>query len=269
MPASPRSLRVTELYQARLLAVRDRLARDLRREWESVSVEDFDATYDTVAVSDLITAAQQEGVRISEGYLAAFLSTELGRRVAGPSVSIEIGLTRAARPLADAARGPIIGVKMAIGEGVSPEEALEAGLPNLLRVGDVAADHAARAALTAGMAADDRINGWRRAIRGTCGACLGAATGARHDAEEMIEVHPGCQCVQEPTVRNVRERVPRLSGAQVFAAMSTADQDDVIGPEKAELIRAGEIAITDLVTRSPLEHEPDFITEAPLEALTP
>lgn len=56
--------------------------------------------------------------------------------------------------------------------------------------------------------------------------------------------------------------VARPTGEQRFAAMSTTEQDDQFGPEVAQALRDGKITLADLVTRTPMETEPDFITSA-------
>ena len=267
MPSSQRSLRVTSAYRERLAGIQSRLARDVGGIWDAIDPADFSGTYDAARVARLIEAAQRRAAQTSSGYLSAFLSSELGRRTSGLPTSIDTGETPAGRPLTAATFGVILGVKQKIGEGATVADALALGRVELLRLADVAAYRVARQTLTRGLTADDRFTGWRRAVRGTCGACLGAATGSLASPGEEIETHPGCQCVQEPQVRGVAQRFHRPSGATIFAAYSVARQNELLGEEKAQLVRDGHYELADLIDHSPIEHGPDILTERPLDAL--
>ncbi len=59
----------------------------------------------------------------------------------------------------------------------------------------------------------------------------------------------------------------RPSGQQIFDAKTTEEQDALFGPEKAALVRSGEVALADLIDHSPIKHGDDILTERPLEAL--
>lgn len=267
MPAQQQSLRVTSTYRQRLAGIQERLARDVAGIWDAIDPDDLAGTYDAARAARLIEAAQRRSAQTSSGYLTAFLSSELDRRVAAATVAVVSGETPAGRPLGDATFGVILGVKQRIGQDATPAEALGAGRVELLRLADVAADRAARQTLTAGLVEDDRFTGWRRAVRGTCGACLGAASGRLSSPDEEIDTHPGCQCVQEPQVRGAVQRFHRPSGAAIFAAYSVARQNALFGEEKAQLVRDGEYELADLIDHSPIEHGPDILTERPLDAL--
>ena len=271
MPASERSLRLTDLYRERLLSVRERAGRAAEGAWERVDLADLEPTFtDWVgAVSTAVTDAQVRATRLSAAYLTAFLSSELGRRV--PTVTIDAsgyaGTARDGRPLAEAYDTARVGVLVALKDGTPNEQALNAGRVRALRAVELDVMQTARQSLQDAMRAHERVSGYRRAVSGTCGACVAASEGVFSDSAHF-EVHPGCQCVPEPRVRGVRDTVPRLVGAALFASMSEGEQNDALGPETAELVRSGEVALTDLVRRNRLATEPDFITQAPLKALT-
>lgn len=57
----------------------------------------------------------------------------------------------------------------------------------------------------------------------------------------------------------------RLTGNQMFDAMTKAEQDELLGPDKAQLVRDGTVELSDLVQTNPQEHGADFITAKPLE----
>jgi hypothetical protein len=159
-------------------------------------------------------------------------------------------------------QSPLIATRTVLKAGGELSEALSAGLARLLRGVGLDVDQAGRFALLDTIERDPRFTGWTRAISGTCGACI-AASGNHAN----FEVHPNCQCVPEPRVANVPDRFPRLTGKPLFDAMSSEHQNDALGPEAADLLRNGEIALADLVTRSPMATEDDYLTQTPAKRL--
>jgi hypothetical protein len=263
MPASRRSLEVTNAYRARLAAIRQRAEARARQGWPTIDTLDGTRWADQAA--QVVAAAQTEAVRATAGYVTAYVSTELGRRV--PAVRIDsrqyAGSARDGRPLPEALRSPLIGVLGLLKQGRAPHDALRIGLHRGLRMIEVDLMHAGRAALLDTIEADDRLDGWQRATAGTCGACmsLSGTSGA------SFQVHPGCQCQPQPVVRGVPNRVPLLTGAEMFRRLTVEEQDAQFGPEKADALRAGDVELADLVQRSPLATgDTDFITEKPLDA---
>jgi hypothetical protein len=57
---------------------------------------------------------------------------------------------------------------------------------------------------------------------------------------------------------------PRPTGTEIFNAKSPAEQDAMLGPKAAEAVRAGEVGLDQLVERSPLATQDDYITQKPL-----
>jgi hypothetical protein len=272
VPASEHSLRLTDHYRARLAVIAGRAVGVARQSWSQMTSEDLDRAFERwlARVEPATRTAQQMSARTSIAYLTAFLSSELGHRVSVPRVDglKYIGLSSDGRRLPDALLTALIGTKAAIGDGRNAPEALQIGLDRALRGVGLASWSAARRTLKDGMASDQRIIGWRRVARpGACGACLGSMTGRVQPTEHPIEIHPECQCIEEPVVGDVPDRIHRPTGPQLFEGLSSDEQDQRFGAEKAALIRSGEVALADLVATSPMQTEPDFITERPLDQL--
>lgn len=268
MPAHQQSLRVTEAYRERMVGIRDAARRAALGAWRQVDFEALDGSFPADLVAAAVSGLQQQAVRASAGYVGAYVSSERASRAPAPPIDPApyVGRTRDGQELVDALRLPLITVKAAIAE--RKPDPMDLGRVRLLRLVGLATDAAARGALSDLIQADDRLIGWRRAVRGTCGACLGAATGRPADPGESMDIHPGCQCVSEPIVVGAPDRIRRPSGASLFAAMTAVAQDQLLGPEKAELVRTGAADLADLVDHSPMKHEDDYLTERPLEALT-
>jgi hypothetical protein len=263
MPRSPQSPRLTNAYRQRIITITDRVERAAVTSWPSIDT--LDGTRWPERMAAVVGGAQTEAARAASGYLTAFLSLELGRRV--PTVNVDsrryTGLSRDGRPLVEALHSPVIGVLAALKDRKTPQEALAFGRQRATRMVEVEVMNAARSALTDAIDADDRLEGWERVTRGTCGACL-ALSG---DHGPHFHVHPGCKCVPQPRVKGVADKHPVPSGDALFAAMSKAEQDEQFGQVKAAALRAGVITLADLVDRSELDtDQPDYITETPLHA---
>jgi hypothetical protein len=202
MPAAESSLRITEAYRARLFGIRSLLERRAESLWPTIDgLDDFTWTNKAAAATQ---NAQREAVALTGAYLTAFLSSEVGTRTRGPILDTQrySGLSRDGRPLQDALRSPMIGVRLKLKEGATPEEALAFGLGRAKRMVSVDYDHAHRTALLDGLAADERFQGWQRAVTGTCGACAGdiAVEVSTNLPSIPLQVHPNCQCVTEPVI---------------------------------------------------------------------
>lgn len=262
MPRSRRSLDVTNAYRTRVRKIRDGVITRAEREWPTI--DRLDGSGWPQRMATVVASAQTEAVRATGGYLTAYLSAETGRRQRAITIDTRryAGRTRDGRPLAEALESPLIGVRAALKDGKTPEEALRVGLHRATRMVSVDLDHAHRAALTDTIDADQRFTGWERATAGTCGACmaLSGTSGTR------FEVHPGCNCVPAPKVKGVPDLVPLLTGIEMFRRMTREEQDAQFGEEKAAALRAGDVLLEDLVRRNRLKTgEDDFLTEAPLQ----
>lgn len=259
MPASQRSLQVTEQYRSRLFSLRARLEEVARRLWPTI--EELDSTDWVDKLAAFLTQSQTTAIRVTSAYLTAFLTTELGERTTGPSIDSATysGLSRDGRPLAESLRSPLIGTLGRLKQGDTPEDALSYGLNRATRMVGMDFDSAHRSALVQTIDKDERFDGWNRAIRGGCGACAAKARGLSHDL--WFPVHPGCQCVAEPNVKGTPETFPRPTGQELFNSRSRSEQDEMLGPEIAELVRLGEIELGDLVEVTPMARGEDFITQ--------
>jgi hypothetical protein len=119
--------------------------------------------------------------------------------------------------LREALRSAVIKTKVAIGEGDDPREATNRN--RIVLVNDVGLfiDTAARESLRQGMEMDERIVGYQRALKGTCGACAGNV--AVETSVELpsipLRIHPNCQCVTEPVVQPRRGRPSETQQAAI------------------------------------------------------
>jgi len=70
---------------------------------------------------------------------------------------------------------------------------------------------------------------------------------------------------EAPDIADSIKLVPvpsRPSAQEMFNAMTEAEQDAMLGPEVADAVRAGRVALSDLVVKQPMKTEDDFIAQA-------
>lgn len=265
MPQSPRSLRLTDAYRQRVLATRERLQAQAQRTWPTIETLDGTDWVDRMAAA--LTQAQTEAVRVSAAYLTAFLASETGKR---NTVSIDsrnyAGKSRDGRPLSESLRSPLIGTLKGLKDGLGASESLSVGLNRAVRMVGVDYDNAHHTALLETIASDDRFDGWQRSLSGTCGACASVASGISHSL--AFPVHPGCKCVASPVVKGAANTFPVPTGVEVFNDKTKEEQDEMLGPDSAALVRAGILTLDDLKGESELAESQNFITQKPLSAVT-
>jgi hypothetical protein len=271
MPAHAGSLRITDMYRLHLRALRARGVSYAREQWAALDPGDLDRSHAAWVQKVAITTTelQRAGARLSHAYLTAYLRSETRRPLAAVPVdlSAHVGEARSGRPLAEALVPTLFTVKQAIGDGKDTSAALTEGLNRAVRTVGEESIAPARESLAEGIRQEGGIVGWRRVTGGGCGACLAAATGAVQADDEVLEVHPFCQCSKEPVVKDAPDHVTRPTGGEIFKGLSAQEQDQLLGPDKAELIRSGAVPLQALIQRDPMVEVADGITEAPLEAL--
>jgi hypothetical protein len=270
MPASERSLRITDAYRERLIALSDRMGAYAAQQWAQVAVEDLDRTHARWLVSTVaaLEQAQRSGSLLTAAYVAAFMAAELNRRTMEvPQVDPGRWVGAAdGQPLDVPLSKTLIGVKAAIKDGIAPADALSAQQHRAERLAVSATMAAPRRMLAEQIASDTRIVGWRRVTRGGCGACLALAAEGYTD-REPLKVHDHCHCTAEPVIRDAADVARRPTGPEIFAAMNAAQQDQALGPAAAQAVREGRVAWRDLIATSPMKVGPDQVTQAPVTAL--
>jgi len=262
MPRNRLSQGLTSAYRQRLDVFRVHLERSAVARWPTLDGLGGSDWVERTAAE--VQQAQVGALRATAGYLTAFLSSEVGRRVSGPPIesAAYAGLSADGKTLVESLQSPIIGIRAKLKEGASPADALAFGLDRAKRQVGMDFDAAHRRALLETIDADERFEGQQRVTSGTCGACL-ALSGTPTTA-----VHPGCKCVSQPRVSGVHDLFPVPTGTELFETKNEAEQDEALGPKAAALVRAGLIELQDLVEHEELNSDqPGFITQKPVERL--
>lgn len=134
------------------------------------------------------------------------------------------------------------------------------------RVASDLAWQAGQETVRAAIALHPDIEGYRRvASFGACGGCLAMATGAVLPPSEAFLRHPSCRCTCEPVVRGAPS-LDRPTGQDYFNGLTEIEQNELLGREKAELLRAGQIKFADLAYR-PGTGARGMVVERPLHLL--
>jgi hypothetical protein len=216
LPARAESLAVTERYRSGMVRLRQQGQREAKRIWNGVDPDDLDATFNLGTLELTVTTLQREAARLSSAYLSTFIASELGEPERPPALSVW-DKAFGGGDLREALRSAVIKTKVAIGEGDDPREATNRN--RIVLVNDVGLfiDTAARESLRQGMEMDERIVGYQRALKGTCGACAGNV--AVETSVELpsipLRIHPNCQCVTEPVVQPRRGRPSETQQAAI------------------------------------------------------
>lgn len=260
MAANAKSHRLTEVYRERLVQIADRVEAQARELWPRI--EDLDTTTWADQMAAVVSRAQTEGVRLSAGYLTAYIASETGRRVRTRPIDSKpyVGVARDGRELRTALKSPIIGTLAAL-KSKDIDKALTVGLIRGVRMAKFEVMQTARDALTAAIKDDERVDDFERSVAGTCAACM-ALSG---ETGPHFEVHPGCQCLPQPVVSGVSNNFPLAAGATLFAALTPTQKVAAVGAEAAELIDSGAADLKDFVSHSKQSEQPDFITQKPAQ----
>jgi hypothetical protein len=166
--------------------------------WRAMDAENLDASFRlwlpaSVAV---LRQGQREAVRLSDVYLARFMTSELRRPVAPTGLSPEdyAGRTRDGRDLQPLLGLAIVSTKLALGQGRTMPEALNAGAARAVRASNTEVMSASRSSLSDAMQSDERIIGYERVVNSDnpCGACLGLADEGLRATDQDLEIHANC-----------------------------------------------------------------------------
>jgi hypothetical protein len=260
LPSNARSLQLTDAYRRRLVSLAERVERVAREAWPTI--DGFDTTDWVDQMAAQVARAQVEGIRLTAGYIGAFIRSETGH---GRTPAIDsrkyVGISRDGRPLREALVSPLIGVRAALKQGLPSNTALRLGLVRGTRMVGFEAMQTPREALVDAIKDNDQLSGFQRSVAGTCAACMAlSGVSAPH-----FEVHPNCQCVPMPTVLGAANTFPLPTGAALFRELTPEKQAAAVGPEAAELIRDGHADLKDFVSHSSQAEQADFITQKPVD----
>lgn len=220
--------------QGRLVAVSDRTARAVARQFRTVPVDDLDGGWDAIAptvervvVDGQVAAAQQA---------TAYVNGLGGGRVEVAAASFG-GVTREGRAVVPELYAAVTQVKNLVRRGVGVGRAFEAGAAFMSVMASTLVRDAGRAADQTGAVSAGFTYTVRVVQPGACSRCaiLAGVKGYRTDFRR----HPGCRCTSMPLKdRDVPEGFFR-SPFDYFESLSAVEQERVFTKAGAEAIRLG------------------------------
>lgn len=170
----------------------------LRRLWASLGtwhrpdVERF-----TPSAAAILDAAQQHMGSLTAAYLTRY--AELRGEHLSVTPVVDLAELRGGVDRATELERPFVDVWTALRDGKPLDVAVQQGGKRLDDIAgtdlQLAKTHTAKAAL----GSDERIVGYRRVLEGpsSCGLCIVSST-LRYHREDLMPVHPGCDCDVEP-----------------------------------------------------------------------
>ncbi len=239
MPANRASLGVTDAYRRRMLEIRRKGEQMARQTWGDVDPEDLAGTFKVKPLANGVGTLQRTGVLLSQAYVQAFIKSEIGKDVLIPTPQGFSGNSFDDVKLRFALWRPVVLVKQLLEQGVDMPEAMRRGRDTLLRSVSLATDGAIRDSLQKLYGRQPEIVGWKRAVKGTCDICMGAADGSTLPPGTPLDIHPSCECVSEavvkpstrppgdvmPSINSMVRQNPGLDSATFDAYRTTAYYD--------------------------------------------
>jgi hypothetical protein len=266
MPAERRSLVLTERFHRNIDDLALQTADQLARRFNPSPDDELKAYFEEFIglAATTVAGAQSAAATIAGGFFRGLGSIELGEGVLAEEMPDNAGATADGRSLEEALGATRAKTLLGLSRGWQPDQARLFARASFGRLARTEVVDAAGLELTHQMQNVDEVQGWRWRSRGTCGGCLALDDGSIRDPSAGMDRHPNCRCLPEP-VFDVEERVARPTGHERFAEMTEKQQNELLGAEKARLLRMGLIDWPHLVHREHHREWNDSLTERSLQ----
>jgi len=216
----------------------------VRKLWARVDPADIAGSFAKIFAKllDVIAQAQQQAAVAGAAYVGTALAAQavtpdpVGALIAASLV----GIASDGRRLDTLVSLPVIRAKTLIGQGAPVSEAMRSAEAQLLMIVSTQVADAGRVAAGVGIALDRMAAGYERVLTlPSCSRCIVLA-GRVYTWSDGFQRHPFCDCIHVPiTVADLDRGLTGNSADEIFAAMSTAEQNRVFGVAGAESIRRG------------------------------
>ncbi|MGW7197541.1 hypothetical protein [Streptomyces chryseus] len=192
---------LTERYDSLSTSLRARVIQFVLDAFDSLTGHrDGDAAAFVEQVLPTVLAAQAQMGQVTDAYLSAMIADMLGTAAAPAGVQLDEALRGV--PPAEVYTRPFVTTWTALARGKAYSAAVAEGRTRLLSITEtdlqLARTHAAQQSMQRGGA-----RFFRRRLTGTknCALCTIAST-QRYRVENLMPIHPGCDCKVEPLVGN-------------------------------------------------------------------
>ncbi len=253
---------VTERFQARLEVLSEAAARAVVARLRAVDPQDLGPSMRAFVedAAAIVESGQAAAIALAGGYFRAHSREQFGEAL-DLDETADAGMTADGRTIEQALAATPAKFFLALQLGRGLAEAMSFAEFSAARLARTEVVDAGSRALTG--AADAIGVGWRWVASGTCGACLAMDDGSVRTGP--LNRHPGCRCVAAPSLGTAEDRP---TGRERFDAMTDTEQDALLGPEKAGLLRSGEISWEDLVHVERFRRWTPAVVEATLDQAT-
>lgn len=229
-------------HAERQVALARRTAAELARLWRHVDPGNIAASWGALLPQGLAalatsqaTAAASAGTYVDDVLEASGVATEAAGRIAPGRFA---GIASDGRPLATLLLQPALTSLGQIKDGAPPSRALTSGRFTLDLITRTQVADAGRVAVGTAIAARPQVTGYVRMIVGkTCSRCLVLA-GRRYEWNRGFQRHPRCDCRHVPVAEHVPGDVT-TDPAAYFESLDEAGQDELLGKDGADAVRAG------------------------------
>lgn len=192
--------RVILSHQQALRAVRAAVKRYADQRWRSLgSYRDDDIERFIAQVVPVVESGQVKVSQLTNAYMDS-LARVAGRSVT-PAVVAQTGLRGV--EMAEVYRRPAVSLYTALSEGKPLDEAIELGAQRLDSLLSTDLQMANVSAASEKMRDADGVVGYNRVLNetdATCALCVIAST-QMYSKDDLMPIHPGCQCSVEPVYR--------------------------------------------------------------------
>ncbi|MET9729240.1 hypothetical protein ABZZ79_00815 [Streptomyces sp. NPDC006458] len=192
---------LTERYDSLSTSLRARVIQFVLDAFDSLSgYRDADAAAFVEQVLPTVLAAQAQVGQVTDAYLSAMIADMLG--TATPAAGVQLPEALRGVPPDEVYTRPFVTTWTALSKGKAFTQAVAEGRTRLLSITEtdlqLARTHAAQQSMERGGA-----KFFRRRLTGTksCALCTIAST-QRYRVENLMPIHPGCDCKVEPLVGN-------------------------------------------------------------------
>lgn len=193
---------IIRAYQASSNSITTNLLSYLTRAWSALpGWRDANAGPWIAQILPVVEGAAAQQGALTDAYLSRLLGDMLGEPVAPKGFRPPTIRDLRGVPGTEVYARPFVTTRAAIAKGFDLRTAAARGLERLMDLAATDMQLTSRGTSRRVLAADDRVVGYRRVLKGgkTCGMCAIAST-QRYHRENLLPIHPGCQCKVAPIV---------------------------------------------------------------------
>ncbi|MFD9124943.1 hypothetical protein [Kitasatospora sp. NPDC059571] len=234
---------IARAYYLRQATIGRRVADRVQALWWSLELADLTGSWNASvgpAVLATVTAGQLAAAAPADAYVRAVVAASgADPDPAGTlRTAAFAGIAADGRDLDTLLYLPVITTKQGIGAGLADQDAMTAGLQQLLTMATSEVADAGRAAAGTSITADRAVRGYIRVLSPpSCARCVVLA-GKEYGWNKGFQRHPHCDCVHMPVTR-YRHGHPAMDPGDYFRSLSRAEQDRVFTIAGARAIRDG------------------------------